>query len=256
MAEVPEHLLQRSQERRKALGLPVEGDDDEATRPRPPPTDAAEDAEAEAAAEAPAAARPTPATRSPKTSAACPRTCSSGRASARPRSPATAAATAVPRRRPPRPPPVAARRRAARGRDGSRARAGRHRSRRSHATAADGRQVRFDPADARRSAGQGAHVAAPAVDRVRGVAVDDRARHDLLRAGEGAAARARRREPDAEPVEGAVVLPRAAGAAHDVPPDGRRRDHPRRRDRAARDHAVLRQEPVEQARPTASSRSR
>ena len=33
----------------------------------------------------------------------------------------------------------------------------------------------------------------------------------------------------AEPVEGAVVLPRPPGAAHDVPPDGRRRDHPRHR---------------------------
>ena len=41
-----------------------------------------------------------------------------------------------------------------------------------------------------------------------------------------AAARAGQRQPDAEPVEGAVVLPRPAGAAHDVPPDGRRRDHP------------------------------
>ena len=30
MAEVPEHLLRRSRERRKALGLPVEGDDDAA----------------------------------------------------------------------------------------------------------------------------------------------------------------------------------------------------------------------------------
>ena len=30
MAEVPEHLLKRSRERRKALGLPVEGDDDAA----------------------------------------------------------------------------------------------------------------------------------------------------------------------------------------------------------------------------------
>ena len=41
MAEVPEHLLKRSQERRKALGLPVEGDDG--------------DAETAAAADAPAA---------------------------------------------------------------------------------------------------------------------------------------------------------------------------------------------------------
>ena len=40
------------------------------------------------------------------------------------------------------------------------------------------------------------------------------------------AARAGQLQPDAEPVEGAVVLPRPPGAAHDVPPDGRRRDHP------------------------------
>ena len=33
MAEVPEHLLKRSRERRKALGLPVEGDDDATESP-------------------------------------------------------------------------------------------------------------------------------------------------------------------------------------------------------------------------------
>jgi hypothetical protein len=33
MAEVPEHLLKRSRERRKALGLPVEGDDGDAETP-------------------------------------------------------------------------------------------------------------------------------------------------------------------------------------------------------------------------------
>ena len=34
MPEVPEHLLKRSRERRKALGLPVEGEDgDDATTP-------------------------------------------------------------------------------------------------------------------------------------------------------------------------------------------------------------------------------
>src|ERR1700680_3075666 len=33
MAEVPEHLLKRSRERRKALGLPVEGDDGETETP-------------------------------------------------------------------------------------------------------------------------------------------------------------------------------------------------------------------------------
>ena len=52
MAEVPEHLLKRSQERRKALGLPVEGDDgDDRARRRPTPrADAASD---RAAPEAP-----------------------------------------------------------------------------------------------------------------------------------------------------------------------------------------------------------
>jgi len=57
VAEVPEHLLKRSRERRKALGLPVEGDDD-ATESAPP--DATDDvAGAEPAPEveaAPAAA--------------------------------------------------------------------------------------------------------------------------------------------------------------------------------------------------------
>jgi menaquinol-cytochrome c reductase cytochrome b/c subunit len=37
MAEVPEHLLKRSRERRKALGLPVEGDDDETQSPSDAP---------------------------------------------------------------------------------------------------------------------------------------------------------------------------------------------------------------------------
>jgi quinol---cytochrome c reductase cytochrome c subunit, bacillus type len=36
MAEVPEHLLQRSRERRKALGLPVEGEETEAAPAAPP----------------------------------------------------------------------------------------------------------------------------------------------------------------------------------------------------------------------------
>ena len=57
MTDVPEHLLRRSQERRKALGLPVEGEDDEETAPV-----AADDAPAgdeEAAPEAPAAAADT-----------------------------------------------------------------------------------------------------------------------------------------------------------------------------------------------------
>jgi hypothetical protein len=45
MAEVPEHLLRRSRERRKALGLPVEGDDDapaaEAAAPEEPAAESA-----------------------------------------------------------------------------------------------------------------------------------------------------------------------------------------------------------------------
>jgi menaquinol-cytochrome c reductase cytochrome b/c subunit len=52
--EVPEHLLQRSRERRKALGLPVPGEEGEAAAEAP-----AEEAPAgEAAAEAPAAEAP------------------------------------------------------------------------------------------------------------------------------------------------------------------------------------------------------
>ncbi len=56
MAEVPEHLLRRSRERRKALGLPVEGDDDatesapDAGEPAPEPEASAPEPEAVAAA--------------------------------------------------------------------------------------------------------------------------------------------------------------------------------------------------------------
>ena len=56
MAEVPEHLLRRSRERRKALGLPVEGDDDAPAADAPPEERATEEPAAEAPAEAPAAA--------------------------------------------------------------------------------------------------------------------------------------------------------------------------------------------------------
>jgi hypothetical protein len=58
VAEVPEHLLKRSRERRKALGLPVEGDDDatESTEADAPAADAGEPApEIEAAPVAAAA---------------------------------------------------------------------------------------------------------------------------------------------------------------------------------------------------------
>ena len=54
MAEVPEHLLRRSRERRKALGLPVEGDDGDAepTAAEAPDAGAPEAAEVEAPAAA------------------------------------------------------------------------------------------------------------------------------------------------------------------------------------------------------------
>jgi hypothetical protein len=56
VAEVPEHLLRRSRERRKALGLPVEGDDD-ATESAPEDTPAADAGDAASEPEAaPAAA--------------------------------------------------------------------------------------------------------------------------------------------------------------------------------------------------------
>jgi hypothetical protein len=55
MAEVPEHLLKRSRERRKALGLPVEGDDGEAETPAADAPDAGAAAPAEDVAPAAAA---------------------------------------------------------------------------------------------------------------------------------------------------------------------------------------------------------
>ena len=54
--EVPEHLLARSRERRKALGLPVPGEEGEAAEAAPPAEEAP--AEAAPAAEAPAAEAP------------------------------------------------------------------------------------------------------------------------------------------------------------------------------------------------------
>ena len=215
MAEVPEHLLKRSQERRKALGLPVEGEDgDDATTPAEE-APAADAGARRAASKTSRPPRPTPARRSPKTRAASPRTCSSVRASARPRS--RAAAAARPRRRggaapdarpqprsprPRRPAPVRAVTRSACSPSSSRVRSSRRApKRRTRCTCGRtcSHRVRVDP-------------------------LADGVRHDLLRAGEGAAARPRRRQPDAEPVEGAVVLPRSARAAEDVPPDGRRCD--------------------------------
>jgi menaquinol-cytochrome c reductase cytochrome b/c subunit len=52
MADVPEHLLKRSQERRKALGLPVEGEEAGADAPETPAAEEAAPVEAAAAADA------------------------------------------------------------------------------------------------------------------------------------------------------------------------------------------------------------
>jgi menaquinol-cytochrome c reductase cytochrome b/c subunit len=52
MADVPEHLLKRSQERRKALGLPVEGEEAGAGAPETPVAEEAAPVEAAAAADA------------------------------------------------------------------------------------------------------------------------------------------------------------------------------------------------------------
>ena len=124
------------------------------TRPRRPPRRRrrGRDAAAEEVAGAPAAAADTG-------------DAITERQGRRPRAPARALAQAQGRARRRRrrrrcrgaaPPAAAAARTATRRRDGSRAGADRHRSGRSHAAAAHGRQVGFDPADARRGAGQGA----------------------------------------------------------------------------------------------------
>ena len=76
---------------------------------------------------------------------------------------------------------------------------------------------------------QGPHLAAPARRRVRRRAGVHGVHVLLLDLGQRPAAAAGQPQPDAEPVEGAVVLPRPARAAHDVPPDDRRRHHSRRR---------------------------
>ena len=141
MAEVPEHLLKRSQERRKALGLPVEGDDGGDEPPRRDEAPARRRGAAPEAVEAAAAAAAdagdgdaitedkggVPAhllERSRKRKAAL---AGGGGGEAAPA--------------------AAGRWRQPRGNRGRRARADGHRSRRSHAAPADRRQVGLDPAD-------------------------------------------------------------------------------------------------------------
>ena len=222
MAEIPEHLLQRSKDRRKALGLPVDGDD---ATPEPVASAGGGDG---GAADVP---------------------------------PPPTVAVAVATSRPPSPPRRRRRRRPAAGGGDSRipahllkrskkrraaksggagdeaaAAAGGGGGRRPWSKTARLRRHRPRGSPQRlltvvksgsiqqnegRSDRQGPHLAAPALHRVRGAARDHRARHDLLGAGACPLAQRRRLQPDAEPVEGPVVLPRAAGTPHDVPPDGR-----------------------------------
>ena len=56
MAEVPEHLLKRSRERRKALGLPVEGEEADAPEVDPDHRDAGAEQPCERAEDRPVAA--------------------------------------------------------------------------------------------------------------------------------------------------------------------------------------------------------
>ena len=99
MAEVPEHLLKRSAERRKALGLPVPGEEggDAPAAERRPPTRPPETRGRSRGPAAAAAARRR--RRDHRDGTKIPRTCSSGRGGARPRPPA--ATPAAPRRRQP-----------------------------------------------------------------------------------------------------------------------------------------------------------
>jgi len=151
MAEVPEHLLKRSRERRKALGLPVDGEEDDAPAAEAPDAGGGETAPAEEAAPVAASA-------------------DAGESHHRKRGGVPAAllerspAQGRTRRRRWRRGTFGWRRHrdrdtAARsGRDGTRAE--RHGTGRSHPAAPHRRQVRFDPANARRRAGQGARLAA------------------------------------------------------------------------------------------------
>ena len=186
MTEIPEHLLQRSKERRKALGLPVPGEEEGEAAAAPAETagDAGEVAEvAEAPAAAPAAAAAAPA--EPMGDVELP---GGGRIPAhllqRSRDRRVALGLDVPGA-------------PAGGAPGAEvpAAAGAARAAtatatlpaptvtgpgRPHPTLAHGRQVRLDPGDARRSRRQGAHVAAPSRRRVRVAADRHRCAHHLL----------------------------------------------------------------------------
>ena len=124
----------------------------------------------------------------------------------------------------------------------------RHRPRRAHPAPPHGGEVRVHPGRQGHPAGQGPRVAAPARGRVRRRAGLHRVPARVLGVRERAAARAGQREPDAEPVEGALVLPRPAGAAQVVPPDGGRRDAAGHGPGGPDPGAVHRPQPEQQAR--------
>src|SRR6476620_10564946 len=141
MAEVPEHRLKRSAERRKAVGLPVPGEEGgDAPAADAPTPDAPADEAAAPAAEVPAAAA---ASDTPAEDVE------------------TASGTKIPAHLLDR----AKRRRAAvaGGDSGAAVAAG---AGRAHAAPAHRGQVGFDPADQGRGAGQGARVAGAARGRV------------------------------------------------------------------------------------------
>src|SRR5215218_3299559 len=137
MPEIPEHLLKRSAERRKQLGLPTgeEGETEASATP-------AEGAEVEAPAAAEEAA--------PAAAAAA--------AAADTGDAITEDTGGVPAHLLER----SRRRKAALTGGEGRTRAHDDRPRRPHAAPADRREVGLDPADPRRSPGQGPHLAAPA----------------------------------------------------------------------------------------------
>ena len=96
------------------------------------------------------------------------------------------------------------------------------------APAAGAGAARGHPAGRARAGRPRERVAAPADRGVRRDVHPARRPGDLLDVRERAAARAGEPEPHAEPVEGAVVLPRPAGAAALLPPDGGGHRDPRR----------------------------
>ena len=250
MADIPEHLLKRSAERRKALGL----------RRRRTATRVEERLRPTRRAEA-APTRPRRHPPRPRRPAEAP---AAGGGESKGGVPAHLLERAAARRDAPR----WRRRRRRRGRTrGRRRRRHRHGDRDAHhrrrrrrpgpgghtqrlLTVVKSGSIQQTKAEAQDKVHTWPHLL---VRRVRGDPRDDGGAAHLLGARAGAAARPRRRQPDAEPVEGAVVLPRPAGAPHDVPPDGRRRDHPGHGALPADGRAVRRQEPVAEARTTGSS---